>query len=172
MVLRQRGCDVRIITPGDGVGEFPGTVYDVGEQVVIWHRQGWLADVFAELHTNDGARGVFAIYPDWGTDVDVDVRDRLGPDLARRVSRVTGLPIWGNGTMSERKTAVGSQGFRLGIFRATAAIKATCTRLILECGAHTQPADLAILQTPGMLDVASATIGDALVEWANQWKGG
>ena len=40
--------------------------------------------------------------PDWDDDVDVDVRDTLGPMIAERVSAASGMPIRGNGLMSGR----------------------------------------------------------------------
>jgi len=51
--------------------------------------------------------------------------------------------------LSERATGVGLSGYRLGIFGQTAAIRATCTRLIVEYGSHDVTADLAIIDAPG-----------------------
>lgn len=44
---------------------------------------------------------------------------------------------------------VGLSGYRLGLFGQTAAIKATCTRLIVEYGSHDSPTDLALIDAPG-----------------------
>src|SRR5690606_3210853 len=63
--FRRVGADVRCITPGDGLGMFPGGLQDVAQRVVDWARSGWVADLFLEVHTEGagGRRGVFAIYP-------------------------------------------------------------------------------------------------------------
>lgn len=149
---RDLGLDVRVFTPGDGLGTRPDGIWDLAREIVATARAGWPPDIFLETHTEgagSAARGVFAIYPDWGDDVDVDVRDRLGPLVTRRIAAATGLPVRGDGTMSERDTAVGRSGFRLGVFGQTAAIKATATRLIIEYGSHDSPADLAPIDAPG-----------------------
>lgn len=130
--------------PGDG--EFPGDIAAVARRAVALGAQ-----LFIELHTEAGPRGVFVIYPDWPSrgDLDADVRDRLGPALATAISQTSaGIPVRGNGVMSERQTAVGASGHRLAAFAATAGARATMTRCLIEHGAHTQPADLAILERP------------------------
>jgi N-acetylmuramoyl-L-alanine amidase len=151
-----------VITPGQGLGTFPGGLQDAARTVVEWARAGWAADVFIELHTNAGARGVFCVYPQWGDDVDAMVRDELGPEIARRISVAAGLPLWDSGVMGERSTAVGAGGSRLGVFNATASIR-SCRRLIVECGAHTDPRDLAIIQSPGFFERAAGAIAEALL---------
>lgn len=172
--LRARGMDVRVITPDDGRGMFPGTLSAAARQVVTWAGQGWAASIYMEVHTEgnnggDGARGAFAIYPDWGDDVDADVRDRLGPDIVRRLRDATGLPLRGNGVMSEKKTGVGAGGDRLGVFGATEPVRATTTRLIVEYGSHSSPADLAIWAQPGFLQRASDATADAFAAFLN-WQ--
>lgn len=158
---RRAGMDVRVITPDEGRGTYPGGLDAVAGQVRADD------DVFLEVHTEgnsagDNGRGVFAIYPDWGDDVDTDVRDRLGPDIARRVSAATGIPVRGSGVMSERRTGVGIDGYRLGVFRITASLRARLTRLIVEYGAHTSPADLARLRAPGVMEAIAAATAEAL----------
>lgn len=153
---------MRVITPRDGLGDYPGTLSQAAANVVRWAQQGWQADVFLEAHTNAGPRGCFVVYPDWADDLDVDVRDRLGPDIAGYISGMTGIPIFGDGTMSERSTAVGAAGFRLGVFAATAPARGYCSRLIVEFGAHSQEADLAILKAEGFCEKAAAAVADAL----------
>jgi N-acetylmuramoyl-L-alanine amidase len=156
--LRRRGVDVRVITP------VSGSVSAVGRQVVDWAAQGWPADYFIEFHTEAGPRGVFGIYPDSPAtgDVDADAK-RLVADLAQRISWATGLPLRGDGTMSEQQTGVGQGGSRLGVFAATAPLKANLTRFLLEVGAHTQPADQAILDKPETPGRVAKAVADGLL---------
>ena len=69
------------------------------------------------------------------------------------------------GALSERATAVGLAGNRLGIFGQTAALKATCTRLIIEYGSHDAPADLAIIDSPGFYTQAGRATARAVAEF-------
>ena len=158
--LRARGVNVRVITPDEGRGDFPGTLSDVARQVKATDT------VFLEVHTegvsNPNVRGIFAIYPDWDGDVDTDVRDTLGPSIVNAVSDATGLPVRGNGLMSEKKTGVGIGGDRLGIFRVTEPLKASVTRLIVEYGAHTNAADMALWNAPGFVERAAGATADAI----------
>ncbi len=149
---RRQGMDVRVITPDEGRGMFPGDLAAVAAQVRADD------DLLLDVHTEgngagDRGRGLFVVYPDRPDrdDVDVDVRDRLGPALARRLAADSGIPLRGNGLMSERQTGVGIDGYRLRMFADTARFKATQTRLLIEYGAHTSPADLARLRTPGVM---------------------
>lgn len=165
---RDLGLDVRVFTPGDGLGTRSDGIWDLAREVVAAARAGWKPDIFLETHTEGAgpaARGVFAIYPDWGDDVDVDVRDRLGPRAARAIAAATGLPLRGDGVMSERETGVGLGGHRLGIFGQTVAIKATCTRLIIEYGSHDAPADLSIIDAPGFYTRAGRATARAVAEF-------
>lgn len=146
--LRARGIDTDTVTPDGGRGMYPGSLTAVANEVVRRSRDG-MFQIFVELHTegvgNPGVNGIFSIYPDDPTgqtgDLDADVRDTLGPMIAQRVAQRTGMGIRGNGVMSERNTAVGLDGDRLGIFKATEAIRDECTRLIIEMGAHSNAAD-------------------------------
>jgi hypothetical protein len=75
------------------------------------------------------------------------------------------LGVRGGGAMSERNTGVGGQGFRLGIFRVTEAIKATSTRLIIEYGAHDIESDYRAVMAniPGCANAtAEALVSEAL----------
>lgn len=158
------GMDVRIVTPGGGAGMFSGGIWDVAAAVVRLAQGGWVPDIFLETHTEGGGgTGVFAIYPDAAGDLDTDVRDKLGPDVAKRIAAATGLGIGGrqNGTMSEKQTRVGGQGFRLGIFNKTAPIAANTTRLIIEYGAHDKEPDLSIVKAPGFYDKAGKATAEA-----------
>ncbi|HUY99087.1 MAG TPA: hypothetical protein VMU89_01960 [Thermomicrobiaceae bacterium] len=153
LAFRQLGCDVRVITPQDGLGQFPGGLQAVAQKVVDFAGAGWVADLFLEVHTEGagGVRGVFGIYPDWGSDVDADARDTVIPAMVKAISGVTGIPVRAGGLMSERNTGVGTSGYRLGVFLRSAPVAATTTRLLIEHGAHDAPADLTVLQSPGML---------------------
>jgi hypothetical protein len=173
VACRAAGFDVRVITPDEGLGHFPGTLSQAAAKVVEWARAGWVADIFLEVHTEGAGRtvrGAFAIYPDWGDDVDTDVRDRLGPDLVRRLTQATGLPKRGNGLMSEKNTYVGSQGHRLGVFGATEPVKATTTRLIVEFGSHDNPDDLAIFNRPTFNGDAATAVTKAFAAFTG-WSG-
>jgi N-acetylmuramoyl-L-alanine amidase len=165
--FRELGCDVRVITPNDGLGQYPGGLQDVAQKVVDWANTGWQADLFLECHTqgvgDTSVRGAFAIYPDWGSDVDKTVRDDLGPLIVKAISAATGIPVWSRGTMSEKATGVGISGYRLGIFLRTAPIASKTTRLIVEHGAHTNPQDLTLLQNPTIQQrIAKAAAGAIL----------
>ncbi len=165
---RDLGLDVRVFTPGDGLGTRPDGIWDLARAVVAAAHAGWSPDILLETHTEGAgpaARGVFAIYPDWGDDVDVDVRDRLGPRVARAIAAATGLPVRGAGVLSERATGVGLSGYRLGLFGQTTAIKATCTRLIIEYGSHDVTTDLAIIDAPGFYTKAGRATAHAFAEF-------
>jgi hypothetical protein len=154
MAFRELGCDVRVITPNDGLGQFPGGLQDVAAKVVEWASAGWVADLYLETHTqglgDTTVRGAFAIYPDWGSDLDLAVKNGLGLKMVKAISAATGIPVWSSGIMSEKSTGVGISGYRLGIFLRTAPVADSTTRLIIEHGSHSNPLDLAILQSPEM----------------------
>ncbi|OJW05808.1 MAG: hypothetical protein BGO39_05110 [Chloroflexi bacterium 54-19] len=162
--FRAQGHDVRVITPDDGMGMYPGGLDDVAAKVVEWARAGWVADLFLECHTQGvgdvRVRGCFAIYPDWLSDIDLTVRNVLGARICQAISAATGIPVFQAGLMSEKSTGVGLSGYRLGIFRVTASVATQVTRLIVEHGAHTNDQDRAILQNPSMqTKIASAAAG-------------
>lgn len=172
VALTLRGATVRVVTPNGGYGIFSGTVYDVGARVVEWDRLGWRCDLFLETHTQGSPdpreRGAFFIYPDnQAGDVDTEVRDDLGPMLAEAIRAATGLPAGHHGILSEQQTQVGIDGDRLGIFVATESIKAHCTRIIAEVGAHTSPEDMAIIGVRGFYEQAAGAMADAIAAWAN-----
>ncbi|HET8627449.1 MAG TPA: hypothetical protein VFL91_08515 [Thermomicrobiales bacterium] len=164
---RRQGWDVRVYTPDDGRGTSPDGLDTIAARVTADAQAGWVPDVYLETHSEAGPRGVFCVYPDAPGDVDADVRDTLGPDIARRIAQATGLPLRfpNGGAMSEQSTAVGESGSRLGIFRVTEPIKATTTRLILECGSHTDAADLALMAQPGYYDAAAGAVCAAIAAW-------
>jgi N-acetylmuramoyl-L-alanine amidase len=173
--FKAAGVDVRVITPDGpdadtipGDGMYPGGLQDVAQQVVNMSNQGWTADLFLECHTqglaNTGVRGCFAIYPDWGGDLDLTVKNSLGKRIVQAISAASGIPVYEDGLMSEKSTGVGISGYRLGIFLRTAPVAAKTTRLIVEHGAHTNKQDLAILQSPGMLDKIASAGAKAIIE--------
>lgn len=138
--------------------------------------------LFLELHTEGGGgTGVFGIYPDKAGDTDTDVRDTLAPLMARKVAARTGLgvraPGWldprrGPGVMSERETGVGSNADdRLGVFYATAPVRADVSRMILEVGAHDKEPDLSISKRPDFAANAAAGVIDALRVWTGYDNG-
>jgi N-acetylmuramoyl-L-alanine amidase len=168
---RQRGFDVRVITPDEGMGTHPGGLNAVASTVVQWAAAGWTADIFLEVHaeangSGDAGRGCFAIYPDWGADVDTKVRDQLGPALANAIAAATKIPRRGNGTMSERKTGVGLGGNRLGVFRITQGLRTTTRRLLVEMGSYTSPADLKIMNGANFPTTIAGAMADALASYA------
>ena len=185
---RAMGMDVRVVQPDDGRGYVPGGLDSVGQTVVAWSANGWTPDIFLETHTEGGGgTGVFAIYPDWGPDVDEEVRDTLGPLCASEIHEATGLAMGagGDGVMSEKQTGVGGQGSRLGIFRTTAVLSDVTVRLIIEYGAHDKQPDLAISQRPGFYDKCGLATATAFADflgveeptdspfisgWAAMWK--
>ena len=150
--LRQRGADVRVITPGDGLGHFDGELGAVAQTVVDWAAEGWVAQIFLEVHAEDNGRGdagrgCFTIFPDFDGDSDQVVRKTLGPALAQAISQATGIPVRGTGVLSERKTHVYADlGARLGIFNVTKSLRAKCRRMIVEVGAYSSPTDLRIMR--------------------------
>ena len=166
--LTARGHDVRVVNadadrdgaPGDGM--FPGALDAAAAVVVKWAQQGWMPQLYVETHTEGagGLPGAFVIYPDATNDLDIDVRDKLGPAIARAIDAATGMGVRGTGVMSEKATSVGIQGFRLGIFRVTEPLKVSTTRCIIEHGAHDHPGNLAILQSiSGRAAVVRAAVG-------------
>src|SRR5690606_14662310 len=53
----------------------------------------------------------------------------------------------------------------LGVFGGTAHLKATCTRMIVEYGAHTSPADMALWEAPGFIERAAGATADAIAQF-------
>lgn len=161
------GFDVHVITPNDGMGDFPGGLQDVAYAAVRLN-----ANCFLEVHmegnpAGNAGRGCFAIYPDWPPDVDLDVRDKLGIDMARKVRDATGLPLRGSGVMSERSTGVGAGGHRLGAFSASASARASMERVLFEYGALTSPLDKTIIDGPDFNARAAQATVDALAAFYN-----
>ncbi|HEX6288322.1 MAG TPA: N-acetylmuramoyl-L-alanine amidase [Herpetosiphonaceae bacterium] len=168
---RDHGFDVRVVTPDDGVGTFPGGLREVAKQVVQWADQGWRADIFLEVHaesngSGDLGRGCFAIYPAADGDTDVIVRDRLGPMIVRALRDETTIPLRGSGVLSERQTHVWTKhNARLGIFEVTRRLQVHCHRLIVEVGAYSSPADLRVMQRPDFAARAGRAMAEAIAQF-------
>jgi hypothetical protein len=169
MAFRELGCDVRVITPNDGLGMYQGGLQDVAAKVVEWSKAGWTADLYLETHTqglgDTSVRGAFAIYPDWNGDIDLTVKNGLGLSMVKAISAASGIPVWSNGIMSEKATGVGIGGYRLGIFLRTQPVAANTTRLIIEHGAHSNPQDRTILQNPEMQQKIANASAKAAVDY-------
>jgi hypothetical protein len=157
---RSLGHDVRVTTPDGpdadtdpGDGTHSADLFAAAQAVVKWAEQGWVADYFIENHYqglhegSDSGKGHFIIHPDWGSDVDTDVRDGFGPLWARIFQQHIGMSMWTDGVMSEKQTGVGIDGYRLGVFRATENLRQV-TRAIIEHGSHTSPADMKFITRP------------------------
>ena len=157
------GFDLRCFTPGDGLGWFNGPLDAAARQVVAWANAGWVPDIFCEIHhqglSNTSTRGGFIIHPDGrglsspypnSQEVDEDARD-FGGTMARILCSGIGVPVWGDGVMSERETGVGGQGYRLGVFGSTdvPVLRENCTRFVTEAATYTNAADKALMVAPG-----------------------
>lgn len=166
--LRERGAEVRVITPGDGLGTFRGGLRAVAQTVVDWAAQGWVADAFLEVHAEhngggDGGRGCFTIHPGVDGDTDGIVRDHLGPKIALAIQNATSIPLRGDGVLSERETHVFTDlHARLGIFEVTAKLRKGTRRMIVEVGAYSSPKDLQLMRKPRFAETCGGAIADAL----------
>lgn len=156
------GFDVRVITPNDGLGVFNGNLTQVARAAVDMG-----ADFFLEVHFegvgNSTTRGCFAIYPDWTGDLDTGIRDNF--PIASHLRAYTGIPLRGDGTMSERSTNVGLQGYRLGVFAGSEPAKNWMSRTIVEYGTLTNPHDRTIIDGPNFNRMAAEATVEALVEF-------
>lgn len=173
--IRARGMVCEVITPdGPDVDTLPGDGNDsvpldtAAAKAVAIHNSGKTVDAYVEIHTegvaNPSVRGCFGIFPDWGTDVDTDAKNKLIPMVIRRMAQVVGATR-GNGVMSEKNTGVGADGFRLGVFRATAPLAATTTRVLFECGTHSNPIERAMMRTERYLNGVAVAIAEGLAEF-------
>ncbi len=157
--------------PGDG--DFPGGIWDVADEVVRQHASKRFG-AFLELHTqglgNANTRGLFGIHPLAPGDAGEMERTKLIPAIVGRLSLATGIPIWSDGIMAETETGVGREGHRLGIFNRTAPIRASCPRVVLEMGTHTNASDLRIMQTEGYYLNGSRAIAEGIAAFLG-WEG-
>lgn len=170
--LHQLGADVRCITPDEGYGYHPHGLQQAAAECCLWSEQGWTPNLFIEIHAEgnnrgDKGRGCFAIYPDSDkhNDIDTTIQKDLGPQLAKAVQQATGIPPRNGGIMSERNTAVGGKGYRLGVFYATTPVRKTTARAIFEVGSLTSPADTKILSQPGFPEKCGRALAEAIARF-------
>lgn len=180
--------DVRCYTPNEGLGMFPGGLYAAADVVNDWAAEGWVADILHEIH-HEGTgtpsiRGGFVIYPDSAGlyqpnqqtgDIDTDVRD-YGGEMARLIVKQYGGVVRGDGTMSERETGVGAQGYRLGVFGAWSETDIFINngfRLISEAATYTNDQDLPLMKAPDYPAAHARGIiaaYDYLLKQASDWS--
>jgi hypothetical protein len=149
------GFELRCYTPDDGLGWSP---LDLNRVPLTGFKPDWIPNLMVELHSEGAGpnvRGSFVIAPEWGSDVDVDIQ-RYGLAFPQELQKLTGIPIRtvsgagtnGPGLMSEKRTGVGLDGFRLGVFRDTAVFGEVTSRTIFEAGSHDNAQDRAIMVRP------------------------
>jgi hypothetical protein len=149
------GFDLRCYTPDRGLGMSPLHLNQVPP--TGFRDPAWLVDLMVEIHSEGAGptvRGAFVINPDWGADVDVDVikYGRVFSDaLHANVPNIAVRTINSYGVMSEKRTGVGLQGYRLGVFRDTAQFAERTSRMIFEQGSHDHPTEHAAMIDPGFL---------------------
>ena len=156
------GFELRTTTPDDGLG---WSGLGLAQAFASGFQQGWIPDFACELNT-DSQQGGHMVYPDWGADRDTDLI-KHGRVFAEELKTVTGMPIGlGNsGLLSEKGTAVGGSGFRLGIFAATERFREVSTRCIFEQGAHGVPAMRELMTRPDF----PAKAADAFLRAMERW---
>lgn len=150
--MRALGHDIRCAQDHDGLGTYAGDYNDWANQCVRWHEQSvnrWQLDYYLSFHTEgnsagDAARGCFAILPDATEEPpDTEIRDWC-LTVATKIKEKTGIPLRGNGVMSEQNTGAK----RLGEYRNTFQLAQFAVRSVIEFGSHSSPADLAIQNKP------------------------
>lgn len=151
------GFDVRSYTPNRGEGMFPGYLNQA--PVSGFQDPNWPVDLMIELHSEGGggAEGAFVIFPDWAGDRDIDTFN-YGIVFPQTLAQAVGFGLrqltspGKPGVMSEKQTGVYIQfRARLGVFRDTARFNERTTRMIFEQGAHDNPRDRQIMDSPGFL---------------------
>lgn len=155
-VLQGRKILTHVITPDGpdedhfpGDGDYPGSLSAVAQEMVNKYPH---ADYYFEIHTEGagGREGAFGIYPEWVVngdhDFDAFAKQQFIPLFIHRLDDLTDIGVRGDGTMSERSTDVGGQGFRLGFFRITYPVKEQVTRIMFELGAHDAEEDLQVIR--------------------------
>lgn len=194
LVRESTGFDVRCYTPNDGQSNYPGTLDAVVYATVHkWVQGGWLPDVVFEIHQeglgNTSVRGAFIIHPDshglrgrkasGGDFIDTDVR-AAATEMARLIGQRNGIPLrWGTGSMSERQTGVGGDGWRLGYFGALSDpyFQQNACVFISEGATYTHPTERAIMDRPsfapnqayGLLE-AVAHLGKSRGNWTFPYR--
>src|SRR5690606_14858832 len=138
-------------------------------------------DAYLSMHYGaEPVNGFFAIFPDatgLSPSSSVDVRGnntldiRLARVMAQHVAK-TGMPIRGDGTMSETRSGVGIDGYRLGELYGTRSIQPTTARLIVEAGNSLAPNEYALMWSASWQDKYCEAIVDALEEVFGKFKSG
>lgn len=125
-------------------------------------------DAYLSMHYGaEPVDGFFTIYPDAHSGVDVAANNpldiKLATVFAKHVAK-TGMPIRGNGLMSERKSGVGLQGYRLGEFVGTIGFRDTTARVIIEGGNSLDDKEYALLWSAAWQDKYVNALVDGLEE--------
>lgn len=137
-------------------------------------------DAYLSMHYGaEPVNGFFCVFPDatgLSPASDTDVRGnntldiRLARTFAQHVAK-TGMPIRGDGTMSETRSQVGIDGYRLGELYGTRALQPTTPRLIVEAGNSLSPAEYALLWDPAWQRKYVEALVDGLEEEFGAFKG-
>lgn len=135
-------------------------------------------DAYLSMHYGaEPVNGFFVVYPDGrdgGGDSAAD--NPLDLKLARAIVarvRKTDMGIRGtDGLLSERKSNVGIQGYRLGELASTVGFRDTTVRLILEGGNSNSPAELTLLWLDKWQNEYVSAIADGLEDTFGIFKGG
>ena len=159
---RALGFELRTTTPDKGLGM---SGLGLAQAFSSGFDDDWIPDFACELNS-DSAQGGHMVYPDWGQDVDEELK-RFGRVFAEELKDATEMPIGlGNsGLLSEKGTAVGGGGHRLGIFSSTVQFRRISTRCAFEQGAHGVPAMREILTRADFPDKAAVAFIAALERW-------
>lgn len=185
----RRGGEAFIVHEHDGDHDPSFTFRGLGETAQLAANIGvQRGGIDAYLSMHYGAEpidGFFAIFPDatglrpagnFGTGHSLDVRGnntldiRLARVIAKHVAK-TGMPIRGDGTMSETRSGVGYQGWRLGELEGTVSIRTTTPRLILEAGNSLSPKEYELIWSPAWQDKYAKAIVDGLEEVFGKFGG-
>lgn len=137
-------------------------------------------DAYLSMHYGaEPVDGFFCVFPDstgLSPNSSTDVRSnntldiRLARTFAKHVAK-TGMPIRGDGTMSETKSQVGTDGYRLGELYGTRALQPTTPRLIVEAGNSLDPAEFALLWSDAWQDKYAKALVDGLEEEFGKFSG-
>lgn len=180
----RRGGEAFIVSEVDGDGDPSFTYRELGATaklaVDIGMARGGI-DAYLSFHYGaEPINGAFFIYPDatglrpagayWPSRFhQVDTRGnntldiRLARVIAKHVAK-TGMPIRGDGTMSEAQSGVGLLGWRLGEMEGTAGVRDTVARLVLEAGNSLSPDELKRMWDPAWQDKYARAVVDGLEE--------
>jgi len=181
--IEQRGGKAWIMSEEDGDND-PSFSHGRGLQNVAYlaadlaKRLGGV-DAYLSMHYGaEPINGFFAIFPDatgLSPSTPTDVRGnntldiRLARVLAQHVAK-TGMPIRGDGTMSETRSGVGLQGYRLGELYGTRAMQPTSPRLIVEAGNSLSQKEYDLMWSNAWQDKYVNAIVDGLEEVFGKFK--